>query len=226
MSDPGLANLEKLYQDRFSPAEQAAKQRIWEVLCSDFFDHYIQPTDTVLDIACGYGEFINSVRCGKRIAVDLNTDARRHLRPDVRFLNQSCSKLDDIEDGSIDVAFESNLFEHLADKTELRRVVEEVHRKLRPGGRFIMLQPNIRYVGHAYWDFYDHLIPLTDVSCTELLRNCGFRIHTVIPRFIPYTTKSRLPQHPLLVKLYLKMRPVWPILGKQFVIVAEKAAEK
>lgn len=222
MSDPGLANLEKLYQDRFSPAEQAAKQRIWEVLCSDFFDHYIAPDATVLDIACGYGEFINSVRCGKRIAVDLNTDARRYLRPDVRFLNQSCSKLDDIEDGSIDVAFESNLFEHLADKTELRRVVEEVHRKLRPGGRFIMLQPNIRYVGHAYWDFYDHLIPLTHVSCTELLLNCEFRIHTMIPRFIPYTTKSRLPQHPLLVKLYLKMRPVWPILGKQFVIVAEK----
>lgn len=221
-AETGLANLEKLYQDRFSPAEQAAKQRIWEVLCSDFFDHFIKPTDTVLDIACGYGEFINSVRCGTRIAVDLNTDASRYLRPDVRFLNQSCSRLDGVEDGSVDVAFESNLFEHLADKTELRRVVEEVHRKLKPGGRFIMLQPNIRYVGHAYWDFYDHLIPLTHVSCSELLRNCGFRIHTMIPRFLPYTTKSRLPQHPLLVRLYLRMRPAWLILGKQFVIVAEK----
>ncbi len=26
----------------------------------------------------------------------------------------------------------------------------------------LVLQPNIRYVGGAYWDFLDHHLPLTD----------------------------------------------------------------
>jgi len=61
-----------------------------------------------------------------------------------------------------------------------------------------MMQPNIKYVGDDYWDFYDHMITN---SFAELLEHCGYTIETMIPRFVPYTTKSRLPQHPLLVRL-------------------------
>jgi len=222
MSDGTLADLGRLYSHRFSAAEQVAKQRIWDVLCSDFFQRFVRPTDVVLDLACGYGEFINTIECGRRIAIDLNPDVAGHLRRDVEFFHRSCADLDFLDDDSVDVTFESNLFEHLADKVELRRVVEQVRRKLRPGGLFIMLQPNIRYVGDAYWDFYDHLIPLTDRSCAELISSCGFAIDTMIPRFLPYTTKSRMPQHPALVRMYLKVPPLWRVLGKQFVLVARK----
>jgi hypothetical protein len=45
----------------------------------------------------------------------------------------------------------------------------------------------------------------------------------VIPRFLPYTTKSRLPQAPWLVSLYLRFPLVWRILGKQTLVVASKA---
>jgi SAM-dependent methyltransferase len=222
MSEGQLANIEKLYSDRFSSAEQAAKARVWKVLCDDFFSRFVEPTDTVLDLACGYGEFINFIRCRRRIALDVNFAVREHLAADVVFYNRSCEHLDCIADASVDVVFESNLFEHLPSKSVLRHVVEEVHRTLRPGGRFILMQPNIKYVGSAYWDFYDHLIPLSHLSCTELLRNCGFAIRRVIPRFVPYTTKSRIPQHPLLVRLYLRVPALWRLLGQQFVIVAVK----
>jgi SAM-dependent methyltransferase len=217
-----MTDIGRLYSERFPEADQAGRQRIWEALCDSFFDAFIAPDATVLDIACGYGEFINAVRCGRRIAIDINPDARRHLRPDVTFLHQSSTNLAGIASDSIDVAFESNFFEHLASKDEVRTVVDEVRRTLRPGGRFIMLQPNIRYVGGAYWDFWDHHIAMTERSLAELLVNCGMRIHTVIPRFLPYTTRSRLPQHPALVRAYLKLPPLWKILGKQFLIVAEK----
>lgn len=222
MDDASSVDVQKLYRSRFSEAERNAKQQIWRVLCEDFFSLFIRPSDTVLDLACGYGEFINAIDCGVRIAVDLNEESGAFLRSDVTFYNQSCAELDCIEDASLDVVFESNLFEHLADKAELQSVVETVYRKLKTGGRFIMMQPNLKYVGHAYWDFYDHTIPLTHLSCAELLRTCGFRLHTLIPRFLPYTTKGRIPQHPALVRLYLKVRPAWRILGKQFLIVAEK----
>ncbi len=217
-----MTDISRLYSERFPESDHAGRQRIWEALCEGFFDELVGANATVLDIACGYGEFINAVRCGKRIAVDINPDARKFLRPDVTFFNQSCLRMDSIADESVDVAFESNFFEHLASKDEVRSVVEEVRRKLRPGGRFIMLQPNIRYVGGAYWDFWDHLVPITERSLGELLVNSGFRIHTMIPRFLPYTTRSRIPQHPSLVRLYLRVPAIWKVLGKQFLVVAEK----
>ena len=33
---------------------------------------------------------------------------------------------------------------------------------------------------------------------------------------------ARLPQHPLLVRLYLRLRPSWRLLGRQFLIVGKK----
>lgn len=217
-----FADLEKLYQVRFSSAEHVSRQKIWQVLCDDFFSRFVKPTDTVVDIACGYGEFINAIRCARRIALDLNPESRRFLNDDVSFFNQSCEHMDALADNSVDVVFESNALEHFPDKGVLTRVVREVYRTLKPGGRFILLQPNIRYTGGAYWDFYDHFIPLTHLSGAELLQNCQFRIQHMLPRFLPYTTKSAIPQHPMLVKLYLRCPPVWRILGQQFLIVAVK----
>ena len=45
----------------------------------------------VLDLGCGYGEFINQVRARRKIAMDLNPDAPSHLAPGVEFLHQDCS---------------------------------------------------------------------------------------------------------------------------------------
>jgi SAM-dependent methyltransferase len=218
----GYVDLEKLYEVRFPERELRARDRIWQVLCNDFFSQYVRPTDTVVDLACGYGEFINNIRAAQRIALDVNPGARRHLHEDVTFFNQSCEHLQCLADESVDVVFESNLFEHFPTKDVLTQVVRGVRTKLRPGGRLIMMQPNIRYVGGAYWDFYDHFIPLTHLSCAELLHNCEFTIERMIPRFLPYTTKSALPQHPALVALYLRLPLVWRVLGKQFLIVAVK----
>lgn len=222
MSESDAVDVETLYRSRFSPAEQASKMAIWKVLCEDFFSRFVRPGDTVLDIACGYGEFINSIQCKTRIAVDINEDAQTHLNSDVQFHNRSSDNLDCLPDESVDVAFESNFFEHLPSKTVLSGVVREVHRKLRKGGAFIVMQPNIKYVGSDYWDFYDHFIPLSHLSGVELLENCGFQIETVIPRFLPYTTKSRVPQAPWLVRLYLRVPLMWRIMGRQFLIVARK----
>jgi hypothetical protein len=29
-------------------------------------------------------------------------------------------------------------------------------------GEIILIGPNIKYTGEAYWDFWDHLLPLTE----------------------------------------------------------------
>jgi hypothetical protein len=56
----------------------------------------------------------------------------------------------------------------------------------------------------------------------EALEMTGFQIIELRAGFLPYTTKSRLPQSPGLVRLYLRLRPAQWLLGKQMFIVARR----
>lgn len=222
MTDSDL-QLDKLYSQRFPDSELKAKHAIWQVLCSDFFSRYVKPTDTVVDIGAGYCEFINNIDAGEKIAVDLNPDVRRFAAPEVRVINDSCTAIGQLAPASADVVFMSNFLEHLPTKQLVLDTFKEAHRILRNGGRIVILQPNIRFLYAEYWDYFDHHTALSDRSLVEGLQLTGFTPTVVIPQFLPYTTKSRLPQSPWLVRLYLKIPLAWRILGKQAFVVAEKA---
>lgn len=215
-------DLDSLYRARFDSDDLAKKARIWRVLCRDYFQRYVEPDDTVLDLACGTGEFINNIRAAHRIGVDLRNEAQSALDSDVRFVKSSATDLTVIQDASVNVVFTSNFLEHLRNKDEMMKVLAEVRRVLRPGGRFLIMGPNIRYVAGAYWDFFDHHLPLTERSVAEALSMTGFEIDSSVARFLPYSTKSRLPQAPWLVALYLKVPMAWGVLGQQFLVVARR----
>jgi SAM-dependent methyltransferase len=212
--------LPRLYELRFRPNERERRDRLWRVLCRTFFQRYIRDSDTVLDLGAGYCEFINHVVCGRRIALDVRDDVRLHADPGVEVISGTSTDLSALPNGSIDVAFASNFFEHLPSKQDLLRTLVEVRRVLRAGGRLLILQPNIRYTGGAYWDFFDHHLPLTERSLVEALGLAGLTPVEVRARFLPFTTKSALPQHPALVWLYLKIPIVHRLLGQQSWIVA------
>ena len=217
-----MKGIDVLYKVRFSEADRVRKDEIWKVLCEDFFQKYINASDTVLDIASGYGEFSNHIRAKKKIAVDLNTDAEKCLQLGVEFHLTSASNMSEIQSGSVDVCFSSNFFEHLPNRDVMDSVLAEAMRVLKPGGLYIAMQPNIHYAANQYWDYYDHILPLSHLSCREAFEKAGYEVIDLIPRFIPFSTASRLPTHPLLVKLYLMCRPIWLIMGKQFFIVTKK----
>jgi SAM-dependent methyltransferase len=215
--------LKNLYESRFDASAQAEKDRIWQVLCRDFFSRYVKATDTVVDIGAGYCEFINHIDCAEKIAVDLNPDVAKRAAPGVRVINESCTQIASLPDASADCVFMSNFLEHLPSKDLVLSTLQECHRILRSGGRVIVLQPNIRFLPGEYWDFFDHHTPLTDRSLAEAVNLAGFAVTTCIPRFLPYTTKSRLPKSPALVSLYLKVPFAWNFLGKQALVVGTKA---
>ena len=215
-------NLDVLYQGRFSKKEVKEKTRIWVILCKHFFQEYVSSGDTVLDLGAGYCDFINNIQCQKKLAVDLNEDTPLLAHPDVTVEQASSTNLSFLADASVDVVFTSNFLEHLRTKEEALQTFNEVHRVLKKGGLFLILQPNIRHVGFEYWDFFDHHIALTDKSLIEGLLIKEFKIKRVISKFLPFTTKSKIPQHPFLVWLYLKIPLVWRIMGKQSFLVAEK----
>ncbi|MCX5712790.1 MAG: class I SAM-dependent methyltransferase [Candidatus Omnitrophica bacterium] len=217
-----MPTIENLYSQRFNENELRCKNELWKILCQDYLKKYIPIDSAVLDLGAGYCEFINNIGCKSKIAVDINPDMRNHAASGVQAIIASCTDLKGVSDNSVDIVFSSEFFEHLKNTDELFAALREIHRVLRKDGRIIIICPNIRYVGHKYWDFIDHRLPLTHAGIREALLMHGFSILKLVPRFLPYTTKSCLPKSTLLLKIYLNIPVLWRFLGSQMFVVAKK----
>lgn len=217
------ARLDALYANRFPDAERRQKARLWQVLCDAFFSKYVSGTDVVLDVGAGYCDFLNHIPGARRIAIDINPDTKRYAAPDIQVHEVHMWQVHEVlAPSSVDFAFASNVFEHLHGPDALLAVLESIRRVLRPGGRLMIMQPNVRHVGPAFWDFFDHTLPLTEKGMSEALVVAGFRLREVRSRFLPHTTKSLLPQWSWLVRTYLAARPAHWVMGKQMLLLAEK----
>jgi SAM-dependent methyltransferase len=215
--------LKEVYEQRFDRHDQQSKQDIWREL-GRFLQRYIPADGRIVDIACDVGYFIRNVKARERWATDIR-DMSAALPSDVHFIRANGLDLADVlPNDSFDLAFFSNYLEHLASTEAVLEQLRVAHALLKPGGRVLILQPNIRLIGGSYWDFIDHQTALTEKSLAEAATMAGFTTREVISRFLPYTTKSRLPQHPLLVRAYLNFPPAWLLLGKQTLYLGEKRA--
>jgi SAM-dependent methyltransferase len=214
---PGL---DALYARRFSGGDDTRWRReLWQVLVDDFFSRWIPSEAAVLDFGCGGGEFINAVRARRRIGVDVRPEAARHLAEGVEFVHSPGVAVGGVPDGEVDVVFCSNLLEHLPDRETVTALLREFRRLLSPAGRLLVLGPNLRFTGPAYWDFFDHVLPLTDRSLVEALATADLAPEIVIPRFLPYTTVGSR-RHPLwMVRWYLRRPLAWRLFGAQFFAV-------
>ena len=216
------SDLAELYKIRFAEDQLPRRNEIWRVICQNFLQKLINPASTVVDIACGYGEFINNIVAKRKIAVDMNPDTRAFLSPDVEFHQCTALQIDEDLLGCADIVFTSNFLEHLPSKDVLNEFLQQVMNLLKPGGKYIILGPNLRYIPGLYWDFYDHHLGLTHLALIEALLMQGFKPEICIDRFLPYTTQNRMPNHPWLVRLYLQVPWIWKIMGQQFLIVVSK----
>jgi len=214
-------HLTQIYDKRFSGHEYYRNQ-VWKILVKQFFSKWIRSTDHILDLGCGYGEFINNTKCEVRHAMDLNPKTRSLMDKEIIFHEQDCSKPWKIESNSLDLVFTSNFFEHLPNKESLDCTVGEIKKALKPEGRLIAMGPNISVLKGKYWDFWDHHVALSDQSLCELLQIHNFTIEQSESKFLPYNM-VRVKERPLfLVSLYLKFPFLWKIFGKQFLIIAKK----
>lgn len=213
--------LQRIYRQRFNQTS-AYRNRVWQVLTRSFFNRWISPEAAVLDLGCGYGEFINNLNTRRKFAMDLNPDAPRHLAPQVQFFQQDCSAAWPLPENTLDAVFTSNFFEHLPDKECLKRTLRQAFHCLKPGGRLIALGPNIKYLPGKYWDFFDHHTILTEASLAEVMEMVGYNLEQVTPRFLPYTLVNS-PEYPLfLLRLYLALPVLWRFKGRQFLVIGTK----
>jgi len=215
--------LARLYTHRFEPRLDY-RRRVWRVLVQRYFQQFVPETGALLDLGCGYGEFVNEINSRTRIGMDLNPNSKAHLRPEVRLIQQDCATRWPLADGELDVVFTSNFLEHLLDKVALGRTLDEAGRCLKPQGRFIALGPNIKFTGGRYWDFLDHHLPLTEASLSEGLVARGFQIERCYARFLPYSMVGRSQYPAWILVTYLRLPFLWQWKGQQFLVIARKSA--
>ena len=190
---------------------------LWRVLC-EYLGRYVDPNSDVLELGGGYCNFINNIRAREKHVVDVFEGIKKYAGDGVKTHVGSCTDLTAFFPESFDVVFASNLLEHLT-WTELDQTMGEVLRILRHRGRLILIQPNFKHSYREYFDDYTHRTIFTDTSLTDYLRSRGFHPRVVVPRFLPYSMKSRYPKPAWLLRVYLAS-PIRPLAG-QMLVVAE-----
>jgi len=214
------ADLDVIYKTRFRNQADYRK-RVWSIL-TNYFSRWIPSDSVLLDLGCGYCEFINQVKCSAKFGMDLNPEARKRASPDVHILEQDCSLTWSVPPASLTTVFTSNFLEHLPTKTHVEQTLMHAHTALRDDGYLIAMGPNVRLVPGAYWDFFDHYVALTERSMTEILTKCGFEVELCLKRFLPYSM-SQGRTYPLwMLRAYLAMPALWSLFGRQFLVVARK----
>jgi SAM-dependent methyltransferase len=200
--------------------EDPRRATVWKAIAEHLAAN-VPSNAHILELGAGYCDWINNVRGARRVAVDHWSELSRHAAAGVEPLVLDISGgLPSLRDESFDVVLASNLLEHFSHDA-VEAIAREVSRLLRPGGRFVIIQPNFRYAWRSYFDDYTHRSIFTDVSLPALLRAAGFRILTIAPKFAPYSMqRTRLPLTAWLVKAYLRL-PLKPGAG-QMLVIAEK----
>ena len=213
--------LPELYQARFDEREVSAKDAVWREIVR-FLQRYMDPGLPVIDVACDRGHFVRFAKASERWATDVR-DVSISLPPDVHFVQASGLDLAlRVPTSYFGTVFMSNYLEHLDSSDAVIEQLTVAKELVRVGGRVIVLQPNIRLVGPRYWDFIDHRVALTERSLLEAAELAGLRTVDLITRFLPYSTKGRLPSDSRLVRAYLRARPVWRLMGRQTLLVSER----
>ena len=212
------------YATMYTPS--AVRDAVWAAL-GRYMQADIGEDRVVLDLGAGYCSFINQVRGARRIAVDLAPGGAGHAAPGVEFRQSSCMDLSFLAPGSVDIAFASNLLEHL-ERDEITRTLDEVRRVLKPGGRPLLLQPNFTYVYREYFHDFTHKTIFTHVGLSDLLEASGFDRVKIVPKLVPFSMQSKyggfsIPKFPgleALVSLYLRLP--WRPAAKQMYLVFRK----
>ena len=190
---------------------------LWQSLWRYRFSAMVAPDDCVLDLGAGYGSFINAVVARRRIAVDAWEGFPVHLAPGIEYRVGSVTDLEFLDDGAVDFAFASNLFEHLTQH-DFAGVLDALRAKFSPRGTLTIVQPNYRYAFREYFDDFDHKTVYSHVSMADFLDAHGYDVFVTEPRFMPLTVTSRLPVTPFLIRVWLAS-PLKPI-GKQMLVRA------
>jgi SAM-dependent methyltransferase len=202
--------------------ESESRNNIWKVL-TEYIQKDISYPNAILDLGCGYGNFINNVRATYKFAVD-STDVSSYLDREVRFSRKSVLDLGWIKNSSLDCIFASNIFEHLSQENFIK-CLKIARSKLLDDGLLVVLQPNFFYGFREYFNDFTHKTIFTHVSMCDLFEANGFRIIKCVPKFLPYSLQQKyngswIPEwlyQSWIIRIYL-YSPIKPFATQMYII--------
>lgn len=215
-----MIDSQRLYEYRFDGIEQISREAVWREI-ADYLYGVLGKPERVLDPAAGRCEFISAIPARERWAVDEVAYPEAVADAGLTVVTSDIMTADLPQD-HFDAVFVSNFLEHLPDQTTIATFLRKMRDVMRSGGRIAILGPNFRYCGARYFDCADHNVVLTEIAVAEHLHAAGFRVTRVTPRFLPYSFRGSLPASTRLTRLYLRLPLAWRLLGRQFLLVAEK----
>ena len=112
----------------------------------------------------------------------------------------------------------SNMLEHLPAQEAVGAALARIRETMAPGATVAVMGPNFRYCAREYFDCADHVLALTHIAIAEHLHAAGFSVGTVIPRFLPYSFRSRFPASAAVTRAHLRHPALWRLAGKQFLV--------
>ncbi|MBI3190737.1 class I SAM-dependent methyltransferase [archaeon] len=133
----------------------------------------IKKTDKVLDIGCGSGvvtrKIVKQIGC-KTTGIDIseaciNYATRKSRKEHLKNTDFHVGSIDNIPspDKHFDVIIASHIIEHVKN---VDKSIEQIYRKLKPGGRVIITTPN-----------YASLWPLAEIVFDKALAEKGYSLH-------------------------------------------------
>jgi len=140
------------------------------------FSPFVRETDVVVDFGCGGGTLLRTLRCSRRIGVEINPAARHVAEKS----GLACfGSLSEIPDATVDVAISHHSLEHVA--SPLRALIE-LQSKLKPRGVLLVVVPIDDWRVQSRYDRGDpnhHLYTWTPLLLGNLLDEAGFDVSTL-----------------------------------------------
>ncbi len=157
---------------------------------------YVSTSEVVLEYGVGTGWNLAALACREKIGYDIAESIRTIVeRHGIRFVND----LTLIEDGSMDSTICHHVLEHVPNPYE---VLEEINRKIRPGGKILLFVPyefERRYRNFNRDESNNHLYCWNVQTLGALVETAGFKVKEA--RLGPFGYDTFAANHALLGEL-------------------------
>ena len=191
--------------------------------------------DSILDIGCGMGELLEAIKKKNVRKVGIDNDKKclkftKKNAPDAKVIKSNAVKLP-FKKNEFDVVTAVGIVEHVENPT---RVVKESLRVCRKGGQGVFVTPNLGRLSRIFaalrskevyersghkqgWDYF---------LFQRFLENCGWKVNTIVTRFVDVPFYSYLPKRVAKFLSYGVFIRLFPKVGSELFAFCEKPIKK